>query len=65
MELKDEFVSIVVASYALVDTIKALAQGGITDYAITKEDGDLVIRIRVSRLKWSEIYNNTRSYTSK
>ena len=65
MEQKGEFVSIVVASYALVDVIKALADGGITDYAITKEDNDLVIRIRVSRLKWSEIYNNIRSYTSK
>lgn len=65
MNTENEFVSIVVASYALVDTIKALAKGGITNYAITKEDGDLVIRIRVSRLNWSEIYNNTRSYTSK
>ena len=60
-----EFVSIVVASYALVDVIKALAAGGIRDYAITKEDNDLVIRIRVSKLKWLEIYKNVRSYTSE
>jgi hypothetical protein len=65
MELKDEFVSIVVASYALVDVIKALSGGGIRDYAITKEDNDLVIRIGVSRLNGPEIYNNRRSYTSK
>jgi hypothetical protein len=65
MNTENEFVSIVVAGYALVEVIKALADGGIKDYAITKEDNDLVIRIRISRLKRLEIYKNVRSYTSK
>lgn len=65
MEKGNEFVSIVVASYALVDVIKALADGGIRDYAITKEDNDLVIRIKISKLNWLGIYKNVRSYTSK
>lgn len=61
MELSsNDFVSIVVSSYALVDVIKALADGGIKDYAITKEDNDLVIRIRISRLKAFRI-NKIRS----
>ena len=64
MEKRNEFVSIVVADYALVDVIKALSEGGITDYAITKEDDDLVIRIKISKLKRLEVYN-IRSYVSK
>lgn len=65
MKTENEFVSIVVANYALVQTIKALADGGITDFAITAEDSDLVIRIPKYRLSWLNIINNKRSYSSK
>ena len=61
---EDRFVSIVVAKYALVEVISALAEGGITDYAITKEDNDLVIRISIPKLKWLKIKNLSRSYNS-
>ena len=60
----NEYISIVVAKYALVDVISSLADGGLTDYAITKEDNDLVIRISVSKLKWLKIKNLSRSCVS-
>lgn len=60
----NEYISIVVAKYALVEVISALAEGGVTDYAITKEDNDLVIRISVSKLKWLKIKNLERSCIS-
>ena len=58
-------VSITVASYALVDTVKALAQGGITDFAITKEDNNLVIVIRESKLKELDILKLQRSVVNQ
>ena len=62
--LDKEYVSITVANYALVEVISALAGGGIREYAITKEDDDLVLRISVDKLSQLKIKTKTRSYVS-
>lgn len=59
-----EYVSIKVANYALVDVIEALFDGGLTEFTITKEDNDLVLVIKISKLKKLKIKNLERSYTS-
>ena len=56
MEKEPKYISITVAGYALVSTIKALADGGLTEFTITKEDNDLVIRIPTEKLRWSNLY---------
>lgn len=47
-ENKETYIDFTVAPYALVDVLLALDNNGIKNFSITKEDGDLHIRISKS-----------------
>lgn len=44
-----EYISIIVAPYAIADFIRALYRNGDHDIAVTKEDNDLTVRIPLEK----------------
>ena len=51
---KETYIDFTVASYALVDVLLALHNNGIERFSITKEDGDLHVRISKSNFVESD-----------
>lgn len=56
----EEIISFKIAPYSLANILLALNISGINDFAITKEDDDLVIRIRRKTLE-NAVYVSAKS----
>ncbi len=56
----EEIISFKITPYSLANILLALNISGINDFAITKEDDDLVIRIKRKTLE-NAVYKTTKS----